>query len=102
MQKHKTPNQANTLKRVYETELSKSQKQNLIAGLAQRWQLTPNNIRKRINEETLSHTSSDIQYLYVFHAISIHPLKGFYLDFDRLKELKEKGTPMPQLYGMSL
>lgn len=91
-----------TLFDVFEEDLSSKQKNSLLASLAQRWEITETNVRKTIKNDRFKSTTLDIGFMYDFHAIGFDPKKGFFLDLDRLKEIKEFGAPIPQLYGLSL
>jgi hypothetical protein len=90
-----------TLQQVFEEDLNPVQKKNLLYALCQRWGIAEGNVRKAIKNDRFDSTTYDIGYMYDFHAIGFDPKKGFFVDLDKLKELKEIGQPIPQLFGLS-
>lgn len=90
-----------TLREVFDNDLSAKQKKVLLNALAQRWSVTQTNARKGITTMRFKSFTDDIEYMYRFHAIGFDHKKGFFLDLDRLKELREKGQPIPQLFGLT-
>ncbi|WP_428658907.1 hypothetical protein [Runella sp.] len=91
-----------TLQQVFNEDLNPVQKKSLLAGLCQRWDLTEVNVRKSLKKDRYPNTTYDIGYMHEFHAIGFNHKCGFFLDLDRMKEIKEFGLPIPQLFGMSL
>lgn len=90
-----------TLREVFDNDLTATQKKSLLHGFSIRWDVTETNARKGISSMKFKCLLEDVKYLYNFHAIGFDHKRGFFLDFDRMKELKQKGQPIPQLYGLT-
>ena len=80
-----------TLKQVYEKDLTNNQKGDLIKGLAQRYEKSTQVARRAIVTGRLLLFTDDIQYMYTYHAIGFDMKKGFFIDYDRLKEINQDG-----------
>ncbi|MFN8349399.1 MAG: hypothetical protein U0X91_30640 [Spirosomataceae bacterium] len=83
-----------TLKQVYQNDLSATQKKELLAGLAKRYQCDLQAARRVIDSSKLKKFEDDIKYLYQYHAIGISVERGFYLDLERLAKIKDSGLQM--------
>lgn len=83
-----------TLKQVYQNDLSTNQKRDLLNGLSKRYDCDTQTARRVIDTSKLKNFEEDIKYLYQYHGINISVERGFFLDLNRLAQIKDSGLQM--------